>query len=91
MTIEQLNINDNPKLGSAVVETITKKLDEPKYQRLFDKSPSDKKLIKILHGLGYANKSIGSAFIHPKAKAYYKKYGEQYVECLEAALRLVDQ
>ena len=89
--IHNIKLTDDRKLGSAVVETIQKKLDEPRYQRLFSKSQADARLFKVLYTLGYATLSGSIVYIHPKAKAYYKKYGEQYVECLEAALRLIEQ
>ena len=78
-------MSDDPKLAEAVYETINKRLDSPKYQRLFVAAPLDKRLWRALRSLGYTSRD---SYIHPKAKQYYRKYGEQYVQCLEAAIRL---
>lgn len=91
-------------LHEAVYETANKLLDKPEFVELSRgknpvKSESISNLFVTLVDLGYAQlkyvhskddpEECAAILIHPLAYEYYKKYGDQYVELLEATQRLV--
>ncbi len=83
------------KLHEAVHRTTNKLLDTPKYVVLTraETTPLEMRLLGILTKLGYVKlKPPISAppiwEVHPEAFKYFKRYGEQYVQLLEATQRL---
>jgi len=82
------------KLHEAVHRTANKLLDTPYYIRLTDDPSSlEKRLISVLQPLEYVRINgphmLDMGYeIHPLAHKYFKRYGEQYVQLLEATQRL---
>ena len=79
------------KLHEAVHRTANKLLDSPTYKPLTDDpSPLENRLIAALEPLGYAELDFASVhyLVHPTALSHFKRYGEQYVQLLEATQRL---
>lgn len=90
-----------PDLSIAVSDTVNKLLDAPP---AFVKFPpcrlhAVRRAYALLKDLGYAKdkyrprtKKHGDwvKTAHPKAIAYLDEYGEKYVQCLEATLRLMN-
>ena len=79
------------KLHEAVHRTANKLLDVPTYKPLTDDpSPLEARLLAVLEPLGYAELDFASISykVHPLAYRYFKRYGEQYVQLLEATQRL---
>jgi hypothetical protein len=98
-------IHQDPTLAQAVHDTATKKLDSPDWEdfpiNILDDLSLGQRAFEVLSTLGYA-KEIEVDFngedtdyfgdsIHPKAKEFLLKYGKEYVECLEAYMRLTNQ
>ena len=82
------------KLHEAVHRTANKLLDTPEYRKLsFHTTPLEERLLHVLEALGYSEfrdpyKNSAHYVIHPLAYKYFKRYGEQYVQLLEATERL---
>ncbi|NDE17053.1 hypothetical protein EBZ80_19205 [bacterium] len=85
-------------LHEAVHNTANKLLDTPKFVMLEDEQldPVVTRLIGVLMPLGYARlnalqrstRRVRIFYLHPLAHKYFKKYGERYVQLLEATQRL---
>jgi hypothetical protein len=73
---------------------------------LLDDLQLGQRAFEVLNTLGYAHESFNDElsvsgdtipreylcdWIHPRAKEYLIKYGKEYVECLEAYMRLTNQ
>jgi len=94
-------------LHEAVHETATKALDHPAFVPLFrtntvfDENYS--RLHAILQPLGYSRLSFWDELdsqlpasgctleVHPLVHLHYKKYGDKYIDSIEATLRLMGQ
>lgn len=87
-------------LHEAVYRTVNKSLDSPEWIKVPNCttpiSPSSEvhRLVSLLSEMGYAfwnqpNKlRKGNYFVHPLAWEYYQLYGEDYLNQLEAAMRI---
>jgi hypothetical protein len=79
------------RLHIAVHKTANKLLDTPEYRPLTDDpSPLESRLLAVLEPLGYSELRYANQYyyVHPLAYKYFKRYGEQYVQLLEATQRL---
>jgi hypothetical protein len=98
-------IHHDPELSQAVHNTVTKKLNDPEWEPfpidLIGDLELGQRAFEVLRTLGYAKEpdeffdedddtSCGDS-IHPRAKEFLVKYGKEYVECLEAYMRLTNQ
>lgn len=94
-------------LHEAVHETATQMLDKPAFVPLFrTHSTFNLKLSRLhalLHPLGYSRLDFWdepdsqlpasgcTLEVHPLVHRYYKKYGDQYIDLLEATQRLTSE
>ena len=85
------------KLHEAVHRTANKLLDTPEYVKWVDynnAAPLEARLTAALEPLKYVELDVFTVSsnlrwnIHPLAYKYFKRYGEQYVQLLEATERL---
>jgi len=99
-------IHHDPTIAKAVHETATKKLNDPEWEPfpitlMGDDLELGQRAFEVLRTLGYAKEQemefddgetgyLGD-LIHPRAKEYLVKYGREFVECLEAYMRLTNQ
>lgn len=99
-------IHHDPTLAQAVHDTATKKLNDPEWvpfpiTLMGDDLELGQRAFEVLKTLGYAKEpdeffdedddtSCGDS-IHPRAKEFLVRYGKEYVECLEAYMRLTNR
>ena len=99
-------IHHDPTLAQAVHDTATKKLNDPEWESfpiniLDDDLSLSQRAFEVLWTLGYACEDSeyhnpearvqNGDWIHPRAKEFLVRYGKEYVECLEAYMRLTNQ